>query len=180
LQRIRFNTPVRFYFRPCVVTFFFVALLSGCASFESTTLIGGFVKPTDMSSLDSFRYEHTMVSGTVGLRSTQAMVIKKLSENVLTEELSQRGYASAGQEADFYIVSKWRKEINLSAAEAVRFSLIVELYDAANKSLFWRAELPYIFNALQWSDARVSQTLRLAIQNFPYHTPKVSELPIPD
>ena len=121
-----------------------------------------------------------MVAGMLGLRSTQAMVMKKLSENVLTEELSQRGYASAGQEADFYIVSKWRKEINLSAAEAVRFSLIVELYDAANKSLFWRAELPYIFNALQWSDARVSQTLRLAIQNFPYHTPKVSELPIPD
>ena len=30
------------------------------------------------------------------------------------------------------------------------------------------------------SDARVSQTLRLAIQNFPDHTPKVSELPIPD
>ena len=83
------------------------------------------------------------------------MVMKQLSENVLTQELSQRGDASAGQEADFYIVSKWRKEINLSADEAVRFSLIVELYDAANKFLFWRAELPYIFNALLWSDARV-------------------------
>jgi len=118
-----------------------------------------------------------MVSGMVDRRSSQALVMKKLSEQVLTRELSQRGYASAGQEADFYIVSKWRKEINLSAAEAVRFSLIVEFYDTANKSLFWRAELPYIFNALQWSDARVSQTLRLAIQNFPDHTPTVSELP---
>ena len=169
--------PVRFHFRLCLVALFFVALLSGCASFESTTLVGDFVKPTDMSPLDSFRYEHTMVSGMLGLRSTQAMVMKKLSEHVLTQELSQRGYASAGQEADFYIVSKWRKEINLSAAEAVRFSLIVEFYDTANKTLFWRAELPYIFNALQWSDARVSQTLRLAIQNFPDHKTKVSELP---
>lgn len=169
--------PVRFHFRLCLVALFFVALLSGCASFESTTLVGDFVKPTDMSPLDSFRYEHTMVSGMLGLRSTQAMVMKKLSEHVLTQELSQRGYASAGQEADFYIVSKWRKEINLSAAEAVRFSLIVEFYDTANKTLFWRAELPYIFNALQWSDARVSQTLRLAIQNFPDHKKKVSELP---
>jgi hypothetical protein len=62
----------------------------------------------------------------------------------------------------------------------VRFSLIVELYDAANQSLFWRAELPYIFNAMQWSDARVSQTLRLAIQDFPVHMKKASELPTSD
>jgi len=168
---------VRFNFRLNLVALYTVALLLGCVSFESTTLVGDFVKPTDMSSLDSFRYQHTMVSGMVDRRSSQALVMKKLSEQVLTRELSQRGYASAGQEADFYIVSKWRKEINLSAAEAVRFSLIVEFYDTANKSLFWRAELPYIFNALQWSDARVSQTLRLAIQNFPDHTPTVSELP---
>ena len=171
---------VRFHFRPCLFALFFVALLSGCASFESTTLIGDFVKPTDMSSFGSFRYEHTMVSGIVDRRNSQELVMKELSENVLTHELSQRGYASAGQKADFYVVSKWRKEINLSAADAVRFSLIVEFYDAANKSLFWRAELPYIFNALQWSDARVSQTLRLAVQNFPDYMAKVSELPTVD
>ena len=118
-----------------------------------------------------------MVSGMVDRRSSHALVMKKLSENVLTQELSQRGYASAGQEATFYVISKWRKEINLSAAEAVRFSLIVELYDTANQSLFWRAELPYIFNASQWSDNRVSQTLRLAIQDFPDYITKASELP---
>ena len=108
------------------------------------------------------------------------MVMKELSENVLTQELSQRGYASAGKEARFYVVSKWRKEINWSATEAVRFSLIVELYNAANQSLFWRAELPYIFNAIQWSDARVSQTLRLAVQDFPVHMTNASVLPTSD
>jgi hypothetical protein len=121
-----------------------------------------------------------MVSGMVDRRSSQALVMKKLSENVLTQELSQRGYASAGQEATFSVISKWRKEINLSAAEAVRFSLIVELYDTANQSLFWRAELPYIFNAMQWSDTRVSQTLRLAIQDFPDYMKNASELPTSD
>jgi hypothetical protein len=168
---------MRFHFRPCLAALFLVALLSGCASFQSTTSFGDFVKPTDMSSLKCFRYEHTMVSGMVDRRSSQALVMKELSENVLTQELSQRGYASAGQEATFFVVSKWRKEINLSAAEAVRFSLIVELYDTANKSLFWRAELPYIFNASQWSANRVSQTLRLAIQDFPDYITKTSELP---
>ena len=104
--------------------------------------------------------------------------MKDLSEKVLTQELWQSGYTEAGQAADFYVVSKWRKEINMSAAEAVRFSLIVELYDASSKTLFWRAELPYVFNAMQWSEERVSQTLRLALQNFPEHSAKVSELPI--
>lgn len=169
-----------FTFRRCLLALFWVALLSGCASFESTSSIGGFVKPTDMSSLDSFRYQHTMVSGMVDRRSSQTMVMKELSENVLTQELSQRGYASAGKEARFYVVSKWRKEINWSATEAVRFSLIVELYNAANQSLFWRAELPYIFNAIQWSDARVSQTLRLAVQDFPVHMTNASVLPTSD
>jgi hypothetical protein len=168
---------MRLHFRPCLHALFFVALLSGCASFETTTSSGDFVKPTDMSSLNSFRYEHSMVSGMVDRRSSQALVMKELSENVLTRELGQRGYASVGQEAKFYVVSKWRKEINLSAAEAVCFSLIVEMYDAANQSLFWRAELPNIFNAMQWSSARIAQTLRLAVQNFPDHMTKTSELP---
>jgi len=160
----------------------FVALIgavfmTGCASFESTGTSGDFVRPTDLSSFDSFRYEHTMVSGMVYRMNSQEMVMKDLSQKVLTQELSQRGYRSAGQDADFYVVSKWRKEINMSAAEVVRFSLIVEVYDASNKTLFWRAELPYAFNAMQWSEERVSQTLRLAIRNFPDRlgqTPKLT------
>lgn len=164
--------------KPLFVTLFCAVCMAGCASFESTGTYGDFVRPTDMSSYDSFRYEHTMISGMAYRNSSQELVMKSLSEKVLTQEFSQRGYASAGQDADFYVVSKWRKEVNMSAAEVVRFSLIVEIYDASNKTLFWRAELPYIFNAMQWSEERVSQTLRLAVQNFPDHNATVSELPI--
>lgn len=168
---------MKLVFKPLFIALFCAVFMAGCASFESTGTDGDFARPTDMSSYDSFRYEHTMISGMAYRNSSQELVMKSLSEKVLTQEFSQRGYASAGQDADFYVVSKWRKEVNMSAAEVVRFSLIVEIYDVSNKTLFWRAELPYIFNAMQWSEERVSQTLRLAVQNFPSHQSNVSELP---
>lgn len=168
---------MKFVLKPLLVTLFCAILMAGCASFESIGNYGDFSRPTDMSSYDSFRYDHTMISGMVYRNRPQELVMKSLSEQVLTQEFSQRGYASAGQDADFYVVSKWRKEVNMSAAAVVRFSLIVEIYESSNKTLFWRAELPYIFNAMQWSEERVSQTLRLAVQNFPEHYSKVTELP---
>ena len=103
--------------------------------------------------------------------------MKQLSQEVLTQELTARGYEPVDERSDFYVVSKWRKEINLSAAEVVRFSLIVELYDTATDKVFWRAELPYVFNGMQWSEERVDQTLRLAILNFPASGDTGSNLP---
>ena len=167
---------MKFALKPLFVALLCAVFMAGCASFESTGTYGDFARPTDMSSFDSFRYEHTMISGMVYRNSSQELVMKDLSEKVLTQELSQRGYTEAAEDAKFYVVSKWRKEINMSAAEAVRFSLIVEFYDASNKTLFWRAELPYVFNAMQWSEERVSQTLRLAIQSFPNHMATGAEL----
>ena len=152
-------------------------LFAGCASLESMRPAGDFVRSTDFSSLDTFSYRHTLVSGMVYRNSSQEMVMKELSQKVLTEELSARGFEAVGTSEDCYVISKWRKEINMSAAEAVRFSLMVEIYDAATETLFWRAELPYIFNAMQWSEARITQTLSLAIQNFPNRVVKDPNLP---
>ncbi len=56
----------------------------------------------------------------------------------------------------------------------------MELYNEANKALFWGAELPYFFNVGLWSDSRVSQALRLAIQYSPDHLTKATELPVAD
>ena len=142
-------------------------LFSGCASFEMTHYSGDFVRPLDVKALDAVSYRHTMISGMVYRNSSQELVMKDLSQKVLMQELNARGYEPVSGGADFYAVSKWRKEINPSAAEAVRFSLIVELYESATDKVFWRAELPYIFNAMQWSEERVSQTMRMAIEDFP-------------
>ena len=140
---------------------------SGCASFEMASYTGDFVRPMDVNTLDTVSYRHAMISGVVYRHSSQERVMKDLSQKVLTQELAARGFEPVSGAADFYAVSKWRKEINPSAAEVVRFSLIVELYETATDKVFWRAELPYIFNAMQWSEARVSQALRMAIEEFP-------------
>ena len=135
------------------------------------------MRSTDFSPIDTFRYQHTMVSGMAFRLSSQEMVMKELSEKVLTEALAARGFEAVASDEDFYVVTKWRKEIDMSTTETVRFSLTVELYDGVTKAVFWRAELPYIFNAMQWSEERVSQTLRLAIENFPDRIEKDPNLP---
>lgn len=150
---------------------------AGCASFETTNYSGDFVRPMDVSSLETFSYRHTLISGMVVRNSSQELVMKELSRQVLIQELATRGYESVNEGGDFYVVSKWRKEINASAAEVVRFSLIVELFEGATNKVFWSAELPYIFNAMQWSEQRVDQTLRLAIQDFPARLEISSQLP---
>lgn len=166
----------------CVVRIPFALMLcavlfAGCASFETSNYSGDFVRPIDVSSLDTFSYKHTLISGMVIRNSSQEIVMQELSKKVLTRELSARGYQAVNEGGDFYVVSKWRKEINASAAQAVRFSLIVELFDTATNKVFWSAELPYIFNAMQWSEERVDQTLSLAIQDFPARLGTGSQLP---
>ncbi|MFQ3224199.1 MAG: hypothetical protein ACI8Z5_000442 [Lentimonas sp.] len=153
------------------------ALFAGCASFEATNYSGDFVRTTDVSSLDTFSYRHTMVSGMVVRNSSQELVMKELSQKVLTQQLASRGFEAVNEDGDLYVVSKWRKEINMNAAEAVRYSLIVELYEAATDEVFWRAELPYVFNAMQWSEVRIEQTLSMAIQDFPSRVEKDPNLP---
>jgi hypothetical protein len=60
---------------------------------------------------------------------------------------------------------------------AVRFTVIVELYDAVTNDVFWRAEMPDVFDAIQFSESRVSESLLRAIQNFPKRIEKDPNLP---
>ena len=110
-----------------------VCLLSGCASFKVSSLSCDFVRTTLFSSLDTFQYKHTLVSGMAFRQDSQERVLKQVSERVLSEELVERGFEAVSEDVDFYVVTKWRKEINLSAVEIVRFSLIIELFEEATQ-----------------------------------------------
>lgn len=172
-------------------------VLTGCATFETSGPAGDFVRSTNFSQLDTFSYKHTMVTG-MAFRGSQEFAIKELSQQVLTEELTTRGFEAVESGGDFYVVAKWRKELSSHAglfdsvdgptatmnrrnhdmpSAAVRFTLVVELYETATSELFWRAELPNIFDAIQYSEERVSLSLRRAIQNFPDHIEKDPNLP---
>jgi len=133
-----------------------------------TSYSGDFVRPLDVKALDAVSYRHTMISGMVYRNSSQELVMKDLSQQVLMQELNARGYEPVSGGADFYCRFKvaQRKSI-LARRKWCGSLLIVELYESATDKVFWRAELPYIFNAMQWSEERVSQTLRMAIEDFP-------------
>ena len=186
----------------CISRFFIVSLLgvialSGCATFEPSRSAGDFVRSTNFSPLDTFSYKETLLSGTP-LRDYQEAGLLEISEQVLSDELSARGFEAVESGADFYVVTKWRKAIgsyaglfdsvdgpsatmnrnSYSASKtAVRFTLTVELYEAESGELFWRAELPNIFDAIQYTEARVEQSLVRAIQNFPQRVEKDPNLP---
>jgi len=171
--------------------------LSGCGTFEPTRSPGDFVRSTNFSPLDTFNYQETILSGTP-LRESQEAGLLQISERVLSEELSARGFEVVESGADFYAVVTWKKALSSyaglfdsvdgptatmarnssSATKAtVRFTLTVELYETESGALFWRAELPNIFDAIQYTDARVAQSLVRAVQNFPQRVEKDPNLP---
>jgi hypothetical protein len=117
---------------------------------------------------------------------------------MLTKELGKRGFKAVESNGDFYVVVKWHKQISSYAglfdsvdgptstmhrrhdgnsSTAVRVSLTVEIYDSTTNEIFWRAELPNIFDAIQFSEERVAQSLSRAIQQFPDRIEKDPHLP---
>jgi hypothetical protein len=48
----------------------------------------------------------------------------------------------------------------------------LEIYESGTGNLFWSKDLPNIFNALQLTEERVVDSLKLAIKNFPQHIEK--------
>jgi hypothetical protein len=131
-------------------------------------------------------------------RGSEELITEDLSESVLSAELAARGFEQVDAGADFYVVSKWRKAIssypgifdhidgpsaaindhrNPSFRAAVRYTLIVEIYETDSNDLFWRAELPNIFDAIQYTETRVGASLKRAIRDFPNRVEKDPNLP---
>ena len=174
-----------------------VVLLSGCETLTPTRTPGDFVRSINFSPLDTFSYDQTVVSG-MSYREGDEAELQALSEQVLTEELLARDFEAVESDADFYVVVKWHKQLSSYAGlfdsvdgptatmnrrnygrptGAVRFTLTVDIYDSTTNEVFWRAELPNIFDAIQYSEARVAESLRRAIQQFPERIEKDPNLP---
>ncbi len=172
-----------------------VSLLLGCAT--STRGPGDFVQTTNFSKLDTFSYKHTLSTG-MTWRDSDEYSIKELSKSVLTQALLDRGFEEVESGSDFYVVAKWRKALSSypmpfqsidgpreamqdrfdpNFMAATRYTLIVEIYETGTRNVFWRAELPNIFDALQFSEGRVNAALQRALQNFPKRIEKDPNLP---
>jgi hypothetical protein len=169
-------------------------LLSGCAT---TPPNAEFVGSVSFSPLETFSYKHTLISG-MDFRDSEEYLIEELSEAVIARELTARDFEQVESGSDFYAVVKWKKAVssyppihdsidgasaalsrrdNPSYRFASRLHLTLEIYESGTNNLFWRKDMPNIFDALQLTEGRLEESLSLAIKNFPTRVEKDPNLP---
>jgi len=184
--------PVKNVYRAFSLTGALV-LLVGCAS---TQPHAEFVKTVNFSSLDTFSFKHTLISG-MDFRESEELLLESLSERTISSKLRALGFEEVAADADFFAVVKWKKavsthfnafqhidpytEVMARRDEATHFAsrihLTLELYETRSGNLFWRKDLPNIFDAIQLTEERVVASLKRAIENFPEHIEKDPNLP---
>ena len=83
--------------------------LLGCASNDNGR--SEFTKTITFSQLETFSYQNTLVSG-MSWRESEEFFLKDLSEQVIAQEMAERGFEVVDTDADFYAVVKWRKNVS--------------------------------------------------------------------
>ena len=181
-------------FVPLLFTFTILTCFTACLS---TPPYGEFVKTINFSTLDTFSYKHTLTTG-MNFRKSDELLLEELSEQIVVSQLEGRGFELTDVDADFFAVVKWKKSVtnyanpfdhidpyneviarrdDPSSRFASRLHLTLEIYESNTRNLFWRNELPNIFDALQLTEERVTDSLKLAIKNYPQHIVKDPNLP---
>ena len=171
-----------------------VLLLAACVSPQPNA---EFVKTVNFSALDTFNYKHTLVTG-MDFRESEEILLENLSEEVITSELLARGFERVESNFDFFAVVKWKKAVSTYADPfdhidgygsassrrddpTYRFNsrihLTIEIYEASTGNLFWRNDLPNIFDSIQLAEERIVQSLKRGLKNFPQHIEKDPNLP---
>ena len=174
-----------------------LVILTSFTACVNTSPYSEFVKTIRFSSLDTYSFKHTLITGMDFLKSDE-LLLEELSKQIIVEELQLRGFEPDPADADFFAVVKWKKSVSIYANPfdhidsfnkvidrrddpASRFTsrlyLTLEIYESSTRNLFWRNELPNIFDALQLTEERVTNSLKLAIKNFPQHIVKDPNLP---
>jgi hypothetical protein len=176
------------------VLIFLSALLAGCVSNNPHS---EFVKTITFSSLQTFSYKHTLITG-LDFRESEEMFLEELSETTLSSAFTARGFEKVAQDSDFFVVTKWKKAVSSypdafdhvdgfqdslgrrdhpSYRFASRLHLTVEIYESSTGNMFWRKDLPNIFDAIQLTEERVAESLKRAVQNFPERVEQDPDLP---
>lgn len=170
------------------------ALLIGCVSNQPHAEFTGSIT---FSSLQTFSYKQTLITG-MDFRESEKQVLEELSKETLTEAFSERGFKLVKTGSDFFVVTKWEKaassypdvfdhvdgfhdSLNRRDDPSYRFAsrlhLTVEVHETSSGNLFWRKELPNIFNASQLNKERIVASLQRAIADFPERVEKDPDLP---
>ena len=158
-----------------------------------------FVKTINFSNLDSFKVESVLLTG-IDFRKSDQLILERLSEEIITYKLSSLGFvpASSTIDADFYVIITWKKALSFYSnptdhidpyAQVLarkndrvghlipRLNLLIEIYSYSQNEIFWRKELPNIFDAPELTENRVKDSLKRAIKEFPARVIKDPNLP---
>ena len=158
-----------------------------------------FVKTINFSNLDSFKVENTLLTG-LNFRKSDQVILERLSEEIITYKLSSLGFvpASSTIDADFSVIITWKKALSYYSnptdhidpyAQVLarkndrighlipRLNLLIEIYSNSRNEIFWRKELPNIFDAPELTEDRVRDSLKRAIKGFPARVIKDPNLP---
>ena len=181
-------------FPSLLLTLVILTFFTACVN---TSPYSEFVETVKFSSLDTFSFKQTLITG-MDFRESEELLLEELSKQIIVGELQLRGFELDPGDADFFAVVKWKKSVSIYANPydhidpyskvidrrddptsrfASRLHLTLEIYENSTRSLFWRNELPNIFDALQLTEKRVTDSLKLAIKNFPQHIVKDPNLP---
>ena len=183
--------------KPTATLLLTLSILTSFTACINTSPHSEFVKTVNFSSLDTFSFKQTLITG-MDFRESDELLLEELSRQIIFEELQLRGFEPDPDAADFFAVVKWKKSVSIyanpsdhidpynmviarrndsSSRFAPRLHLTLEIYESNTHNLFWRNELPNIFDALQLTEKRVADSLKLAIKNFPQHIVKDPNLP---
>ena len=140
-----------------------------------------------------------MLTG-LDFRKIDQVILERLSNEIITDKLSSLGFvpASSAADADFYVTITWKKALSFYSnptdhidpyAQVLarkddrvgrftpRINLLLEMYSICNNEVFWRKELPNIFDAPELTEERVVNSLKRAIKGFPARVIKDPNLP---
>ena len=201
MKQSKFETFILFYSVRCMnlvaSLLLTLVILTSFTACVNTSPYSEFVETVKFSSLDTFSFEKTLITG-MDFRESEELLLKELSKQIIVEELQLRGFVPDPADADFFAVVKWNKSVSIHANPydhidpyskvidrrydptsrfASRLHLTLEIYENSTRNLFWRNKLPNIFDALQLTEKRVTDSLKLAIKNFPQHIVKDPNLP---
>ena len=158
-----------------------------------------FVKTINFTNLDFFAVDKILLTG-LDFRKSDQLILEKLSEEIISYELSSLGFVPATRtvDADFYVIITWRKALSFYSnptdhidpyAQVLarkddrvgrftpRLNLLLEMYSNSKNEVFWRKELPNIFDAPELTENRVKDSLKRAIKEFPARVIKDPNLP---
>jgi len=195
--RLRYHNkkilPRTFNYTP-IVLLVLSLVATGCVSNKTDS---EFVGTITFSSLDTFSYKDTIVTG-LDFREFEERQLQDLSGQIVPEAFSAKDFERVESGGDFFVVTKWEKAVSNypdpfdhvdGATEfferadrpshrfGSRIHLTVEVYESSSGKLFWRKHLPNIFDSVQFTEERVVAALQRAAKNFPVRVPKDPNLP---